>query len=250
MGLSHTVRKIFHPDGFHSTLAGLKRAAYPLRCRPFIDAVDAKGFEQIRSRYGRPGDNVSPAKYLNLEEWIRTNVKRVRDLRIKAAPPRLRILDLGSGAGYFLHIAKCLGHDTLGLDASEEPIFEELFALLGLERVFRPVIAFLPLPDLGDPFDLVTAHMTCFNRHEDGSHWGPGEWAFFLDDLESHLAPSGRLHLDLNVLPDGRHMEAEVRDFFLSRGARIDRRKVYFPPGTGSHGEAMSRGRALRCRNT
>ena len=105
-----------------------------------------------------------------------------------------------------------------------------MLALLKIPRVVHEIRAFQPLPDLGAPFDLITAHMTCFNRRSDGSHWGVEEWDYFMRDIEPRLTPTGRVQLDLNVLPDGRHMEDDVRDFFLGRCARIERRKIYLPP--------------------
>ncbi len=161
---------------------------------------------------------------------MRTNVKRVRDLRLKKAPPSLRILDIGCGSGYFLHIAKCLGHEVLGMDLDKEPIFRETIALLGLKRIIHRIEPFQALPDTGAPFDLITAHMTRFNWHNDGTPWGTKEWEFFLKDLASRLTPSGRLQFDLNALPDGRHMEPELRQFFLSKGAHIDRRRIHLKP--------------------
>jgi SAM-dependent methyltransferase len=151
----------------------------------------------------------------------------VREQDIRPAPPRLRILDIGSGAGYFLHVVRCLGHEPLGLDIDEQPIFRETFAALDLPRVIHRIEAYQPLPDLGAPFDLVTGHLTCFNRRADGSHWGREEWDFFLGDLESRMNPGGRMQFLLNALRDGRHMEDDLREYFLSRGARVDRRKVY-----------------------
>jgi hypothetical protein len=72
--------------------------------------------------------------------------------------------------------------------------------------------------------------MTCFNRYEDGKPWGIKEWEFFLDDTASRLTPNGRLQFDLNALPDERHMEPELRQYFRSHGARIDRRRIYLKP--------------------
>lgn len=230
MRFSHKIRKIFNLDGFYSLKAGILRLSYPLDPQPFIDAIDRDGFAKLKARFGKLDDGLRPVKYLDLDEWMATNVKRVRDLRLKKAPPRLRILDVGCGTGYFLHIAHCLGHDVLGLDLDVEPIFTETLSLLGIPRTVHAIQAFQALPDLGDPFDLITAHMTCFNRRADGSHWGVEEWKFFLKDAESRLAPSGWIQLDLNILPDGRHMTPELRQFFIARGARIDRRRVYLPP--------------------
>ena len=230
MRLSHKIRKLLNRDAYDSAKATLLRLSYPLDARPFIEAIDRKAFNAIKERYFNPDDGVSPKKYLNLENWMRTNVKRVRDLRLKKAPPRLRILDIGCGSGYFLHIAKCLGHDVLGLDVDREPIFRETVSLLGLKRIVHRIEPFQALPDTGAPFDLITAHMTCFNRNDDGTPWGLKEWEFFLNDMTSRLTLTGRLQFDLNALPDERHMEPELRQYFLSQGARIDRRRVYLKP--------------------
>jgi SAM-dependent methyltransferase len=230
MRLTHKVKKLFNLDAWHSTKAGLRRATYPLSSKPFFEAMDMEGFEKIRAKYYKAGEKVDPKKYLNLDEWMRTNVKRIRDHRIKKSPPKLRILDIGSGSGYFLHIARCLGHDVLGMDIDTEPVFRETFALLKLPRLIHRIEPFQPLPDLGKPFDLITGHMTCFNRRADDTHWGKEEWDFFLHDLLKHLKPGGKIQFDLNPLRDGRHMEPELKKYFKSLGGKIDRRKVYLEP--------------------
>jgi hypothetical protein len=213
MRFSHKVRKLFNRDSYDSAKATLLRLSYPLDARPFIEAIDRKAFNLLKRRYFDPNDSVSPKKYLNLESWMRTNVKRVRDLRLRTTPPRLRVL----------------GHDVMGLDVDHEPIFRETVSLLGLRRIVHSIAPFQALPDTGAPFDLITAHMTCFNRYDDGTPWGIREWEYFLHDMSSRLAPSGRLQFDLNILPDGRHMQPELRQYFLSQGARIDRRRIYLP---------------------
>lgn len=230
MTFSQKISKVFGADGWHSLAAGMRRIAYPLDWRQFLEPIDRGGLEKLRAALHTPGERVLPSKYLDIEEWMRTSVKRIRDLRVRKAPPRLRILDLGCGTGYFLHVAKWLGHDVLGLDLDVEPVFTGMLSLLKIPRIVHAIHAFEPLPDLGTPFDLITAHMTCFNRRADGSHWGVEEWEYFVKDAESRLTPTGRLQFDLNILPDGRHMADDVRDFFRARGARIERRRIYFPP--------------------
>ena len=219
MRLSHKLKKLINRDAFDSAKATLLRLSYPLDPKPFIEAVDRGDvFNAIKERYFNPNDSVSPKKYLNLEDWMRTNVTRVRDLRIRSAPPHLRILDIGCGSGYFLHITKCLGHDVLGMDLDKEPIFRETIALLDLKRIIHRIEPFQRLPDIGAPFDLITAHMTRFNWHEDDTPWETAEWEFFLNDLASRLTSRGRVQFDLNALPDGRHMERPPRgNSFLRR---------------------------------
>lgn len=227
--LVQKLKKLANADWWHSARAACRRSFYPLPVAPFLAAVDREKFDALRERHFRPGFTTRPSKYLDLEDWMGRNVKRARNQGLRAAPPRLRVLDIGSGAGYFLHIVRCLGHEPLGLDIDEEPIFRETFDALALPRVIHRIESFQPLPDLGEPFDLVTAHLTCFNRRPDGSHWGRGEWGFFLDDLQTRMKEGGKMQFELNALRDGRHMDDDLRAYFLSRGARVDRRKVYFP---------------------
>ncbi len=89
MGLSHKIKKLLNRDAYDSAKATLLRLSYPLDARPFIEAIDRNAFNAIKERYFDPNDGVSPKKYLNLESWMRTNVKRVRDLRLRKAPASL-----------------------------------------------------------------------------------------------------------------------------------------------------------------
>ena len=158
------------------------------------------------------------------------NVKRIRDIMLRPAPPKKRVLDIGCGTGFFLHIAKSLGHDVLGMDIPNHKLFDEMFALLKIPRCLHTIQPYEKLPDLGTPFDIITAHMTCFNRYEDGKRWGPDEWKFFLDDIEARLTPGGMIYMDLNAEADGSHMAPALRQFFIARGAKVDRRKFIIKP--------------------
>ena len=82
-------------------------------------------------------------------------------------------------------------------------MFAEITSLLGVRRVIQRIQAFRPLPDLGGKFDLITAFMICFNSHRRPNLWGVPEWNFFLDDIAKHLAPRGRVWLELNRESDG-----------------------------------------------
>jgi cyclopropane fatty-acyl-phospholipid synthase-like methyltransferase len=143
-----------------------------------------------------------------------------------------QILDLGCGAGFFLFLAKQSDHKCLGLDVGDFPLSNELIELFGLERVTWKIRAFQPLPDFGRKFDLITGFSAAFNRSEGESRgWNPEEWKFFLDDLDRHLKPDGKILLEINSGKDKRYFPVEVRDFFLKRGARVDGERVYLKLG-------------------
>src|SRR5207237_9297554 len=131
---------------------------------PVVETIDTQRFEQIRQRYAVKGPTADWRKYLDLERWIDVNIRRIREIEIDLMRPK-RILDLGCGTGYFLYIAQLLGHEGLGLDLDELPMFGDLTRLLGVRRVIWEIKAFDPLPDVLEEFDLITAFLICFNRH-------------------------------------------------------------------------------------
>jgi SAM-dependent methyltransferase len=172
-----------------------------------------------------PGDD--PPKYLDLQRWIDINIHRVRDLGLDLSRPK-RILDLGCGTGYFLYICRLLGHDVLGLDVDDLPMFAEITKLLGIQRVIERVEPFKPLPDLGRKFDFITAFLICFNNHKQADLWGVPEWDFFLDDLAKHLSPGGCVWLELNREYNDTYYTPELREFFEQRRGTIDQQRVIF----------------------
>lgn len=159
------------------------------------------------------------------------NLERTRELELDYASPQ-RILDLGCGAGYFLYICKLLRHEILGLDVDELEMFRDLTGLLQVPRVIARIEAFKPLPQFAKKFDLITAFLICFNNHKSDSLWGAAEWNFFLDDVATHLAPNGRVWLELNRESDGSYYTPELKKFFLERGAELHAYRVIFNPGT------------------
>ena len=228
--MSHKIRKIVSPQGWASARTHARRffhkQRFPLEADRIIQSIDREQLEQIRQRYAVEGPSPHWPKYLHLHRWIDINIRRVRELELDVSSPK-RIIDLGCGAGYFLYICRLLGHDVLGLDLGNPPMFAEITKLLGLERVISRIERFVPLPDLGQKFDLITAFLICFNRHKQTDLWGVAEWDFFLNDLEeNHLNPGGMIALEFNEEPTIGFYTKEVRKYFESRSTRIFRGRV------------------------
>jgi SAM-dependent methyltransferase len=216
------------------TLRFLRVNRFRLEKRRVIETIDPQSFERIRQRYAIEHPGTDWPKYLELDRWIDINIRRIREIELDLVRPK-RILDLGCGAGYFLYIAQLLGHEGLGLDLDQLPMFGDMTRLLGLRRVIRQIKAFDPLPDLGK-FDLITAFLVCFNNHKQPDLWDVPEWEFFLDDLAKHLVPRSRVWLELNQEYDGTFYTPELKEFFEKRGAKVDRHKVIFNSGLPSLG--------------
>jgi SAM-dependent methyltransferase len=189
--------------------------------------IDLDKLESIRSRHAIPNPGIRIEKYLEMDKWLTTNVRRALNLGLDFRRGK-RVLDLGSGAGQFLYVCKRLGHDVLGLDLPDPSIawYGEVLELFGVPRVLWSIDPFVPLPDLGPPFDYVCAFMVCFNRHVYENAWKIEEWRFFLDDLWIRLKPGAIVWLELNPGLDGQHYTPELRAFFESRGAVVDGKRL------------------------
>ena len=230
MRFSRKLRKLFSRELFASASEHLSRWTHPVNKHCLLDDIDWLQFKELRHKYPyRPG---SPQinRFEDVVYWIEINVERAQDVWLDRSPS-LSILDLGSGAGYFLYVCKHFGHDVVGFDTDAEPLFAATTELLGVQRVIGRIERQTPLPDFGRKFDLVTAHRICFHRIgkvRDGVEWSIADWKFFLDDVRSRLLnENGRLLLDFNPRADGSSFfTPELRKFFLSQAARIFRSKA------------------------
>ena len=225
MKLSHKIAKLFRREGYLRGWRRFQRKLHPIPLRPLLERLDEERIGEIKARYAASPVQVS--KYADVVPWMKTNIERVQDLKLQRMPPQ-EILDLGCGGGFFLYICQQLGHGCLGLDIDGFPLYGELIDLFQVERKIWEIKAFEPLPDLGRKFDWITAFSTGFNRNPDKSLWGPREWDFFLTDLKKHLRPGGKIFIALNPGQGGWYYTDDLRDFFISRGAEVERERVFF----------------------
>ncbi len=234
MKLSRKLEKLFSVELLQSICEHASRWAHPVNARRILATLDRAEFEKLRERYPYRSKSARINRFEDVAYWIEINVERAQDLWLDRTPP-LRILDLGCGAGYFLYVCKFFGHEGLGLDTDDEPLFRGTMELLNVRRTTSRIDRQTPLPDFGEKFDLMTAHRICFHRigrapDGDFNEWTSTDWKFFIDDIRTRfLTPNGRLFLDFNPRPDGSSFfTGELRTCFLAEGARIFRSKALF----------------------
>ncbi len=173
--------------------------------------------------------------YLDAEMWFRKLWREVMRLDLHRSP-RQRVLDLGTGPGYFAYICRCLGHDVLGLERPGAEL-DDFHAWMGLQVVSHAIGSNKKLPALPRKFDTVTSFRVPFNKKRDSGDetsrelFDLDEWTFFLDDVRDNaLRPGGRLALKMNSQPNhiGLHYgDPELMEFFAARGAVPETRKLY-----------------------
>ena len=229
MKLFRKIAKFTEPLTYRRGWRRAQRSIFPLPLGPLLSKIDQQRAREIQQRYAN--STAGYAKYANIEPWLRLNRERVQDLNLHRSTPK-RVLDLGCGGGFFLFILKNLGHSVLGVDVERVVLFTELLELFGVPRVVWRISAFEPLPDLGQKFDCITAFSVNFNLyHPEKRRWGTAEWDFFLRDLQRHLAPGGKVFFGLNPNYEGDYYTPELRELFISRGADVERERIFFRNG-------------------
>jgi SAM-dependent methyltransferase len=230
MIIVHKLGKLANPVTYQRAWRRAQRYLFPLPLRPIVARIDPARLREIQARYREVPRGF--AKYTDIDHYLRLNRERVQDLRLHRTAQQ-RVLDLGCGGGFFLYILKRLGHDVLGVDTDEHALYGELTELFGVPRVVWRIKPFEPLPDLGRRFDWITAFSIAFDTTRGGEErWGPGEWNFLLEDLhDRHLTPGGKMYFALNPGPSGIYYTPQLRDFFLSRGAKVERERIFFANG-------------------
>lgn len=195
-------------DLYATLIARLDKAVFAERLRPFWDPFAGSGM----------------AKYLNLDVWLRETILRY----LLVAPdgsPTGRVVDLGSGTGYFLWVCRELGHEILGIDLAGEPLYDTCIDVLGVPRNQFRIEPERSLCDLGSDVVLITAFMACFDRYEDGTPWDTTAWSFFLSDTREHLEPGGRLAMKFNAdATTGALYSEDTARLFLSANGYACRR--------------------------
>jgi len=224
MKLHRKLAKLTRRETYRRGWRRAQRSVFRLPFAPILAGVDQNRLREIQKRY-------AGEKYADVDHWLRVNRERVQDLKLHRASSQ-HVLDLGCGGGFFLFILKRIGHSVLGLDIDESPLFRELLEEFGVERTIFRIQPFEPLPNFHQQFDWITAFSIGFDRSRaTNSRWGPEEWDFLLRDLQLRLAPGGKIYLTLNPLPNGDYLTPELRDFFVSRGADIERERIFFAKG-------------------
>jgi len=224
MKLRRKLAKLVRRETYRRGWRRVRRSVFRLPFGPVLAGIDQNRLAEIQKRY-------AGEKYADVDQWLRVNRERVQDLKLHRSPPQ-RVLDLGCGGGFFLFILKRFGHSVHGLDVDESPLFRELLEVFDVPRAVFRIQPFETLPNLHQQFDWITAFSIGFDRYRaTNSRWGPGEWDFLLRDLQLRLAPGGKIYLTLNPLPNGDYLTSGLRDFFSSRGADIERERIFFPNG-------------------
>ncbi len=193
---------------YHSDIAN-QNAEVEKQVQKFIDKLGEENIVNVSKQvFFREDDNViagiEPYKnsklqknnryFTNPTRWIREKVSAAHWLGLHLTKDK-RILDLGTGAGWFIYVCRQLGHECFGTDIVDRLEYEAGYKFLNVD-----IIGELTYPmqkmNINGTFDYITTMRSFLGQRP--SAWSKEEWKFFLEDMGEHLNNDGYLFLACN----------------------------------------------------
>jgi len=113
----------------------------------------------------------------------------------------LKMLDIGSGFGYFPWICKRLGHYVTTTDVPNE-MYQTVTTYLGLEPAILEIKPMKKISVTGK-FDVITALKTSFHDKRIGK-WSKTDWIFFYKDIRRIVSKKGFVYITSSNICDSR----------------------------------------------
>jgi hypothetical protein len=173
----------------------------------------------IKHKIENPG--ISHQKFLNINYWLFENMRRFYKLGLQKKKKELRILDLGTGPGYFPFICTFYGYEVESLDKPDNEMYNDMIKELGIKRYEENICSYKDI-NIEKKHDLITAFMICFNNHRLSNLWHISEWEYFLNSLfKNNLNTGGEICLLLNAETTEEPINKELLKYFASINAKI-----------------------------
>jgi len=148
--------------------------------------------------YGKTG------KYLRkIDDYFPEKMQCYEAMGLKKSGPK-KILDIGTGVGYFPWLCDQNGHACDYTDSDPLPFYTGAHKLLQLKgRYLNLTVKGMERFELPDSYDIITGHRTVFDIFD--YHWYLDEWRCFLGNCADYLHDDGFVFIKTNLV-QGAHL--------------------------------------------
>jgi len=175
--------------------------------------------KDIQKEFGVEHPGLGPEKYLVIDIFLLEAYRRAWFLRLDRKPPT-RILDLGTGAGYFPWVCSMLGHEVDAIDLDNNNIYNAIVDALNIRRYVHEIKSDEELP-ISKQYDLITAFMICFNGHHTDQLWGVGDWKSFFRILTVNCFKDSEIFLSFNVESPTQPISHELDEYLRGISLKV-----------------------------
>ena len=166
------------------------------------------GWTEMQKKY-QTNERRGPNKYFGAHAWIKKDLKRWEELdQAGLITPNLKVLDIGSGFGYFAIVGMAYtGSNCIELADVPDPVYDAVTSVLGLSKYEVDVRAFtlIQIQNNDKRYDLITCYRIVFDKWN--GFWEEEEYRFFLHDLQSLLNKGGSIVLGFNDRRENKFMK-------------------------------------------
>jgi len=157
------------------------------------DVADAAGGFNKINQLGQRINN----RYLRerVDKWIGEKLDVAHGLNLHQTNSTKKLLDIGTGAGWFPFICKLYGHNCIGTDISGRPEYDPVYEFFNIPFTEMLVHPFKSMP-LTEKYDYITAMRAFFPQRPRA--WEKNEWQYFFKDARKHLNTDGALYISAN----------------------------------------------------
>lgn len=161
-----------------------------------IQALLDKDPENNESLYTHTGKYIA-----KLDLYLSEKIKIAQHLGLDESRD-LKILDIGSGAGFFPWICKNLGHIAKSSYYDDFLFYRDMWQLLRIDDpFFLDVLQDWKMPN-DTQYDVIVSMRTVFDRIP--TSWKDQDWIRFMEQAMPYLADGGRLFIKSNFYNDSR----------------------------------------------
>lgn len=172
----------------------------------------------VQNEFGVDDPGVGAEKYLDVNVFLLEAYRRAFLLRLDLKPPK-RILDLGTGAGYFPWVCNRLGHDVEAIDLDNNSMYNALVEALEVRRYAHEIKSEGELP-VNKTYELITAFMICFNGHHTNQLWGVCDWQSFLRTLATYCSQDSEIFLSFNIESSVEPISPRLDEYLRSNSSK------------------------------
>lgn len=175
-------------------------------------------------KFSEKSHGTHAGKYFDLIPNVLRMSREAHFLGLIGGPAGRKILDLGTGFGYFPLVCKSLGLEVDAIDKDEKPIYEFARGKLMIDVLTWTIRYDAPVPSSAQRYDLISAIAPVFYLYSDdgssfGSPWSDEKWEVFFKKISQALTSGGRLYIGDNRIPDESGRE-RMFNYFARRGGK------------------------------
>lgn len=154
--------------------------------------IQTLGFDNI-TKLGEKINN----RYLKkdaLEKYIQEKLSVAHYLNLHKTKGK-KLLDIGTGAGWFPYICKLYGHTCIGTDILGRTDYDPAYKFLDILVIEELIYPHQPI-QVQDKFDYIVSLRSFFPNRP--SVWELNDWKYFFNDIEKNIKDNGGLYLGCN----------------------------------------------------